>query len=256
MARREFQHVAAEQQTLRTLLIEQYRQDRRYRNIIVRDLEPLWKHVLKIPRGDPTYALPQAHPVFGELSAAVDKALTKMRLTWCGWPAGWAAPFVLADVRNVHPPEPNPPFVKQAEVRAPDPGSSATYPIDGATLSIEVTPAGARLRLSSPALGAEGVTRRLAASRELGFDEWDALPRLAAEAVQEWSPAQRTAWQAREDYRLRNATVDGVPRDERDRQDAHALFRFLFYKERPPRALRERLRRLCRCIALDLPDAP
>ncbi len=224
--------------TLRGLLMEQFRQTRRYQYIVQQDLRPFWNELLRLDPKHAAYLHPDRHPAFEKLLTVMDDRLKDLKLVWQGRPVDWASRFIMADV------------IGKDEGA---PSYDATYPIDAARLDIEITPADARLQLVSALLPEGTVRRQINASEPLGFDSWERVRQEAHTLVDDWIERVQAEWKKREDYHYRNTTYRGVPTDEQDRKDVRALADLLLNKGPVDRVLRRRLERLCKTIGLDFP---
>lgn len=239
---------------LREGLIQRFRDDGRYKNIIRQDLAPRWKAALATGMwtGAPPLTFDDvldcldAYPVTGGASALAPQRyvqlLTKtvghtMGLTSHGLPATWALRRVHDDVIG----RPRRSLYLSTSPRITD---------DDLSLSLDMTPNAIASRFFGGMDAAETRTQDFDFSRigvGYGSEHWLALGQTASLVIEQAILLMRRIINQR--YPARNsAAIDGWERD------LDLLLGVLFHHERPvSRALEVRLRRLCDRLEIEYP---
>lgn len=268
-ARRRPVPVAEEWRHLRRRLLDCYRADPRYRNIIAYDLRPRWQAA----RAETTRLLRQqfpdltpeqvyfedleelliedwrgghrcATPLVAYFSAVYFRAVATMGLFCAGAPAHWAGPLIHADVTGGEPPYVDRDIEKFVH--------HSTHVTDTIRLRLEVTPRRAKVatdwsRYDGCEISFGEESSSLDADPGTAFDHWAALGAQAHRQLDDQLAALRAFYEAW--FEQRN--VASLARRERD---LPLLCRHLFHGTPvPDRADRERLRRLARRIGIDFP---
>lgn len=239
---------------LRDGLIQRFRDDARYKNIIRQDLMPLWKATTAsgLWTGNPPLTIHDLldrlhdYPLTGARSALVPQRYVQvlaktvgrtMGLTSHGFPADWALRTVHDDVIG----RPRRGHLLTVSPRVTD---------DDLSLSLDMTPNA----IASRFFGGVGATETRNEDYDFsrfgvgyGTEHWAALGQTAYLVIDQAITQMRQLIDLR--YPARNsAAIDGWERD------LDALFGVLFHHERPTnRALTVRLRHLWERLEIDSP---
>ncbi len=239
---------------LREGVIQRFRDDRRYQNIVRQDLSPRWKTTLAtgLWTGNPPLTIDDVldrldgDPVTGSPSTLAlqryVQVLTKtvghtMGLTAHGLPPTWALRRVHDDVIG----RPRRSSLLTTSPRLTD---------DDLSLSLDMTPNA----IASRFFGGVGATETRSQDYDFsrigvgyGTEHWTALGQTAYLVIDQAITHMRQVIEHR--YPARNsAAIDGWERD------LDLLLGVLFHHERPAsRALEVRLRRLCERLEIDSP---
>jgi hypothetical protein len=243
---RSLRHAVVECQELRVALMDCYRKEKRYQNIVNIELKQLWREVLSATNGLPPQAIANSQASI-EFNQRLHATLQAMQLLSMGEPAGWAYAFLLADVRRAG---------ESNAAGISDPAISPVLPIDQAQISIELAPDGASIELVSAEHGAteyDRQNRMIEAEGQYNFDRWDTLREEVNALLDIWIEKQRKAWKSRPEFNYRNETHDGETLKTREAKETHELFDFLYHQTPHNQNTRKRLKRLCLKIGLDLP---
>ena len=248
---------------LRRLLMDNFRADRRYLAIVRQDLGPRWRHVAAVNGLEhgrpPTFRevndlrarLEEHRPgsatwaaTDGYVRAVLSTVVRSLRMTRSGLWSAWAAAEVHEDASERSSER------WKAHVLIPKRPRDPQDDRFGLTLDLSANLVSFQLAHWTPGAADEVVEARDVAVGEFGYspEHWQTLKDATYKII---------SW-AVDEIRLRIEALHPAHNSAslvKLQQDVVDLYRWLFHQDRPKeRAVRERLRRLCKQIDLDLPD--